>query len=177
MKKEWLLPTLLLLCLGGCQEGKEAYQFETYFPESAHKPIMRQLIPRIEKRYTGKNQSKQPKMDSLRLDSCYIEALYYQEKEDRYYFLYIQKDIITELDDARAVIGSFAINDQGLLTSVYQDYITHRTATKTAKNNGMIFFKKHLKGESLEEYINKTGLIQWPNDMVKFDYEREQWVY
>jgi hypothetical protein len=175
MKTELLFLIALLLAVGSCQEGKKAYQFETHFPKSQHRDIMRQLIPRIEKRYEGNNVVKQPKMDSLWLDSCYIEALY--AKEDRYYFLYIKKDLITERDDARAVIGSFSIDGEGKLTSVYQDYITYPTPTDVALKNGMTFLKRHVAGKSMEEYTDKQGLIQWPNGMVKFDYEQEKWVY
>lgn len=136
---------------------------------------MEQLVTRIEKRFTGKDTLRQASMDAVWADSCYIHAL--TKKEDRYYFLYIQKDVYSARDDARAVIGSFKMDENDSLVSVYQDYITYRTNTSIAENNGQLFLEKHLEGKTLSEYINKRGLIQWPNKMVWFNYQTEKWEW
>lgn len=167
-----LLITLAAISLVSCSRS---YKYEDHLDETKRHEIMVQLVTRIEKRFTEKDVIKQAPMDSMWVDSCYIHSL--TKKGGRYYFLYIQKDVYSEPDDARAVIGSFIIDENDSLISVYQDYITHRTSTSTAINNGTIFLERHVKGQSLDEYLNKKGLIQWPNDMVKFNYETEKWEY
>ena len=160
----------------GCQE--RSYRFEDYLDSSLKESIMSQLIPRIEKRYTGLDMARQGSMDAMWLDSCYIHALTKRKNDERYYFLYIKKDVITERDDARAVIGSFRLDkDNKVLTSVYQDYISFRTRTLLAEDNGMVYLKRHVEGDTLEEYLNRPGMIQWPNGDVWFNYEVEKWEW
>jgi hypothetical protein len=168
---------ILSILITSCTDKKDEFLPSKYFDVLQQKAIVRQLIPRLEKRYTGKDISRQEGMDAMLLDSCYLELLRFDKQTERYSFLYIQKDIISEIDDARAIIGSFKLNERNEVISVYQDFITHRTLTGTTKHNGGLFFRKFSKGESLEEYIDKPDLIQWPNKMVKFDYKREKWVY
>ncbi len=168
---------MLFVAVLSCRENNETnYSVEKFFDKTQQREIVRQLIPRIEKRFTGLDASKQDAFDRMWLDSCYLAAVN-KTRDNRFDYLYIKKDVQSRVDDARVVIGSFKLDSSGAVTSVYQDYISHRLFIEDALAKGQLYFSLHTTGQSLDKYLNRSGHIQWPNEDVKFNYQTEKWEY
>ncbi len=171
-----ILITALFLVISCSPKDKKDIEVSSYFDSLEQRNIVAQLIPRIEKRYTGFDAARQQGYDSMLLDSCYLKAIHLNKKTGRHEFLYIKKDLLSHLDDSRAVIGSFLL-EKGKVVSVYQDFITFRHLNYITESNGLILFRAWIDGRSMDEYLKTPELIQWPNKSVKFDKYREKWVY
>lgn len=102
---------------------------------------------------------------------------YLHKNADDLYHYYIIRPARSSDENQRGAGGSFRIRNDGQLDEFVEIFNTPVNTNDSLKIIGATLFQEMITTGNVDKYLGKPSMIEWPDDRLRYDKERNEWRY
>jgi hypothetical protein len=196
-----LIAGLLVISLIACGEQKDApdtviaekapegtsaetssatYEVAAHFPGSEKDTLLANMITFIYKRPNAaiNRDRTDPEFRSYYVSRLgEFEFVHHHFSADSTHWFYLIRPARSVDGDKRGVGGRFRTNEALEMVEFEEIFNTPIMTEEALRRTGRILFEEMIATGNVDAYSQDRGMIEWPDDRLKYDKEKREWRY
>lgn len=161
-------------------EARSRYDAAAYFPGDQRDTMLTNMVTFIYKRPALATQATRtnPEFRPYYVENTrHFRWVYHHMTPDSTHWFYLLRPARSLEGSLRGVGGRFRTNDRLELTAFEELFNTRVLAEDVLLDKGLVLFEEMLSTGTVDAYLEDRGLIEWPDDRLKYDQEMREWRY
>ncbi|MBA3900863.1 MAG: hypothetical protein H0X62_11755 [Bacteroidetes bacterium] len=159
---------------------KNIYEVEQHYSKQEKDSLLTDLITYIYKKPKGADYETrfEPKYRNWFVQALPLfEFSYYHISEDSTHYYYVIRPARSPKGNTRGVGGKYNLDKNGQITDFEEIFNTPILPVEQLKGRGKHLFEEMIRNNNVEIYAGNPDYIEWPDDRLKYDKEKNEWRY